>query len=118
MPDTVFTFGFNLPFLGNQLHLLPIIYTVSMIYSMKITQNASTAGSQQGMMKFMTYGMPLMFFFVLYNAPSGLILYWSVMNALSIFQQLYTNKKKSREAAEKKSASVQQFPGPKGKKRT
>jgi YidC/Oxa1 family membrane protein insertase len=40
------------------------------------------------------------------------------MNALSIFQQLYTNKKKSREAAEKKSASVQQFPGPKGKKRT
>jgi len=118
MPDTVFTFGFNIPFLGNQLHLLPIIYTVSMIYSMKITQNASTSGSQQGMMKFMTYGMPLMFFFVLYNAPSGLILYWSVMNALSIFQQLYTNKKKSREAAEKKSASVQQFPGPKGKKRT
>ena len=118
MPDTVFTFGFNLPFLGNQVHLLPIIYTVSMIYSMKITQNASTAGSQQSMMKFMTYGMPLMFFFVLYNAPSGLILYWSVMNALSIFQQLYTNKKKSKEAAEEKSSNVQQFPGPKGKKRT
>jgi YidC/Oxa1 family membrane protein insertase len=117
-PDTVFTFPFNLPFLGNELHLLPIIYTVSMIYSMKITQNASTAGSQQSMMKFMTYGMPLMFFFVLYSAPSGLILYWSVMNALSIFQQLYTNKKKEREAKENEAVNVQQFPGPKGKKRT
>ncbi|MDD3056738.1 MAG: membrane protein insertase YidC [Sphaerochaeta sp.] len=117
-PDTVFTFPFTLPFLGNELHLLPIIYTVSMIYSMKITQNASTAGSQQSMMKFMTYGMPLMFFFVLYSAPSGLILYWSVMNALSIFQQLYTNKKKEREANEAEAVHVHQFPGPKGKKRT
>ena len=116
-PDSVFTFPFNLPFLGNQLHLLPIIYTVSMIYSMKITQNASTAGSQQSMMKFMTYGMPIMFFFVLYNAPSGLILYWSVMNALSILQQLHTNKKKRIEAAAEAPVKVQQFPGPKGKKR-
>jgi YidC/Oxa1 family membrane protein insertase len=116
-PDTVLTFPFTIPFIGNELHLLPIIYTVSMIYSMKITQNASTAGSQQSMMKFMTYGMPLMFFFVLYSAPSGLILYWSVMNALSIFQQLYTNKKKEREANEAEASNVQQFAGPKGKKR-
>ncbi|MGE4583080.1 MAG: membrane protein insertase YidC [Sphaerochaeta sp.] len=116
-PDTVFMFPFNLPFLGNELHLLPIIYTVSMIYSMKITQNASTAGSQQSMMKFMTYGMPLMFFFVLYSAPSGLILYWSVMNALSIFQQLYTNRKNRLQAGEALPAQVKQFPGPKGKKR-
>ncbi|WP_332447446.1 membrane protein insertase YidC [Sphaerochaeta sp.] len=116
-PDTVFMFPFNLPFLGNELHLLPIIYTVSMIYSMKITQNASTAGSQQSMMKFMTYGMPLMFFFVLYSAPSGLILYWSVMNALSIFQQLYTNRKNRLQAGEELPAQVKQFPGPKGKKR-
>ena len=116
-PDTVASLPFNLPFLGNELHLLPIFYTVSMIFSMKITQNASTAGSQQGMMKFMTYGMPLMFFFVLYNAPSGLILYWSVMNALSILQQLHTNKKKQREANEEAQTNVQQFPGPKGKGR-
>ncbi|MDD3902235.1 MAG: membrane protein insertase YidC [Sphaerochaeta sp.] len=118
MPDTVFTFPFTLPFLGNELHLLPIIYTVSMIFSMKITQNASTAGSQQGMMKMMTYGMPLMFFFVLYSAPSGLILYWSVMNAISIFQQMYTNRKKKIQAeAETVQSNVRNFPGPKGKRK-
>ncbi|AEV29709.1 membrane protein insertase, YidC/Oxa1 family, N-terminal domain protein [Sphaerochaeta pleomorpha str. Grapes] len=121
MPDTVFMFPFTIPFIGNELHLLPIIYTVSMIYSMKITQNASTAGSQQGMMKFMTYGMPLMFFFVLYSAPSGLILYWSVMNALSIFQQMYTNHKRKNEIEKAPEPSkVKQFPtnkGSKGKRR-
>ena len=115
MPDTVFTFPFTIPFLGNELHLLPIIYTVSMIFSMKITQNAQTAGSQQGMMKMMTYGMPIMFFFVLYSAPSGLILYWSVMNAISIFQQMYTNRKKRAEQLEEVASNVRTFPGPKGK---
>ena len=66
-------------------------------------------------MKMMTYGMPLMFFFVLYSAPSGLILYWSVMNAISIFQQIYTNKKKVEQSEE--ASNVRTFPGPKGKRK-
>ncbi len=95
-PDQVLSWGLNLPFIGTQLHLLPIFYTVSMIFSMKITQTGQSAGAGQteSMMKIMTYGMPIMFFFVLYNAPSGLLLYWSVMNAISIGQQVYTNNKK------------------------
>ncbi|MDD7201699.1 MAG: membrane protein insertase YidC [Sphaerochaetaceae bacterium] len=91
-PDTIFTFPFNIPFLGNQLHLLPILYTISMIFSMKITQNQNTGSDQKGMMAFMTYGMPLIFFFWLYNSPSGLMVYWSVMNVVSIIQQQFMNK--------------------------
>ena len=68
-------------------------------------------------MKFMTYGMPLMFFFVLYSAPSGLILYWSVMNGISIIQQIYTNKKKKAEQQEEVASNVRTFPGPKGKRK-
>ena len=71
---------------------------------MKITQTGST-GAQPGMMKFMTYGMPLIFFFVMYNAPSGLLLYWSTVNVISIGQQVLVNKKKkgiyAEEIAEK-----------------
>jgi YidC/Oxa1 family membrane protein insertase len=115
-PDTVFTFGFNIPFLGNQLHLLPIIYTVSMIYSMKITQNSSTGGSSAGMMKFMTYGMPIIFFFMLYNSPSGLMLYWTVMNAISIVQQIITNSKQKKQKEAEKKTNVSKFPG-NGKKK-
>ncbi len=94
VPETIVTLGFNIPFLGSEIHLLPIIYTVSMILSMSLTnaQNKSVASQGSGMMKFMTYGMPIFFFFVLYSAPSGLLLYWTVSNILSILQQLYVNK--------------------------
>ncbi len=95
LPDTVATLPFNIPLLGNSIHLLPIIYTVSMIFSMKITQTTTTQG-QKGMMWFMTYGMPIMFFFVMYNAPSGLLVYWTITNFISILQQLRTNKKKGK----------------------
>ena len=93
VPETIATLGFNLPLLGNEIHLLPILYTVSMIFSMKITQNQSSSAQNGGMMKFMTYGMPIIFFFILYSAPSGLLLYWSAQNALAMLQQVYTNKK-------------------------
>ena len=95
LPDTVATLPFNIPLLGSQIHVLPVLYTVSMLFSMKITQTTATQ-SQKGMMWFMTYGMPIMFFFVMYNAPSGLLLYWSVTNLISIMQQVWTNKKKGK----------------------
>lgn len=93
VPETIATLGFNLPLLGNEIHLLPILYTVSMVFSMKITQTQSSGAQNGGMMKFMTYGMPILFFFILYSAPSGLLLYWSAQNALSMIQQVYTNMK-------------------------
>jgi YidC/Oxa1 family membrane protein insertase len=42
--------------------------------------------------------MPIMFFFILYNAPSGLLLYWMVMNVISIGQQIYVNKRRKMKA--------------------
>jgi YidC/Oxa1 family membrane protein insertase len=102
-PETIYTLKFAIPFLGNQIHLLPILYTVSMIFSMKITQSgqSAAAGQSASMMKMMTYGMPIMFFFVLYNAPSGLLLYWSVMNAISILQQVWNNRKAKQNTQKK-----------------
>ena len=43
-------------------------------------------------MKFMMYGMPLMFFFLFYNAPAGLLLYWTFSNILTLGQQVVINK--------------------------
>jgi YidC/Oxa1 family membrane protein insertase len=53
-------------------------------------------------MKLMTYGLPIVFLFILYDMPSGLVLYWTVQNVLSTAQQLYINwrnKVKSDRAA-------------------
>ncbi len=96
VPETVATLKFSIPLLGNQIHLLPIIYTASMIFSMKYTQASTQNTGSKNNMWFMTWGMPIMFFFILYSAPSGLLLYWSTQNALSIIQQVVTNKKMAK----------------------
>ena len=79
-------------FSQNKLRLLPIIYTLSQLVTGKITQygGAGTAQSQS-QMKFMMYGMPILFFFILYNVPSGLLIYWIVSNVLQMVQQLLIN---------------------------
>ncbi|MBQ1591746.1 MAG: membrane protein insertase YidC, partial [Treponema sp.] len=79
-------------FSQNKLRLLPIIYTLSQLVTGKITQygGAGTAQSQS-QMKFMMYGMPILFFFILYNVPSGLLIYWIVSNVLQMVQQILIN---------------------------
>ena len=106
--DVVKTFNFNIPLIGNQLRLLPVIYVATQLLSGKITQYGQTAapGQSQATMKFMMYGMPLMFFFLFYNAPSGLLLYWLTSNVLQIFQQLIINKMMREKRAEKEGGFV------------
>lgn len=94
IPDTVAVLGFNIPLLGKEIHLLPILYTISMIFTSKITTAGQSNTTQTGSMKLMTYGMPIIFFFILYSAPSGLLLYWSAQNVISVVQQLYMNKRR------------------------
>ncbi|MCQ2248456.1 MAG: membrane protein insertase YidC [Treponema sp.] len=95
--DKILTWNTNIPFVTgftmNTLRLLPFIYTASQLLNGKITQygNAGAGGASQGQMKFMMYGMPLMFFFLFYNVPSGLLLYWTSSNILQIGQQLIIN---------------------------
>jgi len=101
-PETIIRLTTTLPLVGNEIHLLPFIYTFSMIFSMKMSSSSQSGGAngQAGMMKMMTYGMPIVFFFVLYSAPSGLLLYWTVQNFITMIQQQYTNNKKKFKNAE------------------
>ncbi|MFO1492970.1 MAG: YidC/Oxa1 family membrane protein insertase [Kiritimatiellia bacterium] len=44
---------------------------------------------------------PLMFLFMFYSMPAGLLLYWTTSNPVSIYQLVHkTRKEKRREAAE------------------
>ena len=119
--DVIKTFNFNIPLIGNQLRILPVIYVATQLLSGKITQYGQTAapGQSQATMKFMMYGMPLMFFFLFYNAPSGLLLYWLTSNVLQIFQQLIINKMMKEKRAEKNAsaAKVPKTLPPKGKRK-
>ena len=87
-------FEHGLPILGwNQIRILPVIYVISQLLFGKITGNGGTATSSTGaQMKMMMYGMPIMFFFLFYNAPAGLLLYWTVSNIFQLGQQIVINK--------------------------
>jgi YidC/Oxa1 family membrane protein insertase len=100
-PEAVVNFPFAIPLLGwTALRALPLLMVASQLLQGKFTQPAdqSQAGAQ---MRLMTYALPIVFLFILYDMPSGLVLYWTVQNILSIFQQLYINslKKKRDEQA-------------------
>jgi YidC/Oxa1 family membrane protein insertase len=72
---------------------LPIIYVVSQLFYGKYTQMSQpTPGQNATQMKLMMYGMPIFFFFILYDAPAGLLVYWITQNVLTIIQQVITNR--------------------------
>jgi YidC/Oxa1 family membrane protein insertase len=121
VPESIFSFApHRIPILGwSDIRLLPFIYVGSQLLTGKITQTPDQQGNAQ--MKMMLYIMPIMFFFILYNVPSGLTLYWIMTNLLSLVQQLIINRylKQKRaalaEAVPEKSAPL--ILPPKAKKR-
>jgi YidC/Oxa1 family membrane protein insertase len=93
LPEAVFSFpnNFSLPILGwTAIRALPFIYVASQLLYGKITETPGQVGGMQ--MKIMMYGMPIMFFFILYDVPSGLLIYWIMSNVLTLIQQLALNK--------------------------
>jgi len=75
---------------GIPVHILPFLMTATMMLQMRLTPTPSTDPIQRRMFQF----MPLIFFFICYSFPSGLVLYWTVQNVFTIFQQWVTNRSK------------------------
>jgi YidC/Oxa1 family membrane protein insertase len=100
LPESILNFGdFRLPILGwNDLRLLPFIYVGSQLLYGKVTQTPDQQGNSQ--MKIMLYAMPVVFFFILYDVPSGLLLYWIMSNVLTMVQQVSINKYLAKKKAE------------------
>ena len=74
-------------------HLLEFAFALSMILSMKFTPQAATVTPEQQMQqKMMTYFMPVMMLWVMWSAPSGLLLYWFFGNIVSFGQQMLINR--------------------------
>jgi YidC/Oxa1 family membrane protein insertase len=91
-PESFLPLGFQLPLLGwDELRLLPFFMLGSTFLQTRIMPTAQTANATQ--MKMLQYAMPIFFFFILYDMPSGLVLYWTVQNILTVVQQLYINSR-------------------------
>jgi YidC/Oxa1 family membrane protein insertase len=83
---------FSLPFLGNGIHVLPILMAGLTFVQQKATTNTETMNEQQ---KTMLVMMPIMLLFIFYSFPAGLVLYWLTNSFLTTSYQMYlktTNK--------------------------
>jgi len=118
LPDTVATLRVSIPLLGykigNQgftdINVLPFVMTATTLLQSKLTSGDQSG--QQG--KMMTYLFPIMFFFIFWNMPSGLVLYWTLQNIFTIGQQyLIDVRLKKKKAA----VAVTQVKRPVKKKR-
>ena len=83
---------------GDPYHILEFAFAISMILSMKFMPTPSAAVTpeqqmqQQMQQKMMTYLMPLMMLWIMWAAPSGLLLYWFFGNIVMFGQQLIINR--------------------------
>jgi len=85
------------------LYLLPLLVFVSMFLVQRLTPQGAMDPQQQ---KIMNIFMPIMMAYITSNLASGLALYWSVGNFISIVQQTVMNRtslgQEMRELAEKR----------------
>jgi YidC/Oxa1 family membrane protein insertase len=81
-PDTIFTLPFSIPMYGNGVNVLPILMGLTMI----IQQKMSVTDPKQ---KAMIYIMPIFMTLLFNNFPSGLNLYYTLFNIISIIHQHY-----------------------------
>jgi YidC/Oxa1 family membrane protein insertase len=75
LPDAAFSLPTKLPFIGSAINILPILMIGAMIIQQKMSQ-VKTSGAQTDQQKMMSTVMPVVFGFIFYSLPSGLVLYW------------------------------------------
>ncbi|MDD5465608.1 MAG: membrane protein insertase YidC [Candidatus Omnitrophica bacterium] len=92
-PDKLFVFKNSIPFLGNQLNILPILMAIGMYVQQKISMGKAVGEAAQ-QQKIMSIIMPIMFGVIFYQMPSGLVLYWFVNSILMLGYQFRINSQK------------------------
>ena len=83
-PDTIFTLPFTIPIYGAHVAVLPVLMVVSMFIQQRMMTGGAAQQPQQKMIQYFMTG----FFFLIFNSfPSGLNLYYTLFNVLTIAQQ-------------------------------
>jgi YidC/Oxa1 family membrane protein insertase len=88
-PDSV-SLPFTLPFLGSEIHVLPLIMVLAMVIQQRFTQIKMQGQdpAMEAQQKMMAFTMPILFGFIFYTMPAGLVLYWLTNTMLMSAYQL------------------------------
>lgn len=90
-PDSIYDLGTQIPLLGSShISLLPILYFVLQYIQMSLQPkpNDPQQAQQQKIMKI----MPLMFVFIFYSMPAGLVLYFTVSALCGVAENWHMRK--------------------------
>ncbi|MFQ5882475.1 MAG: membrane protein insertase YidC [Candidatus Methylomirabilales bacterium] len=87
-PDTIYTIRDLFGIQAFDLRGLPLIMGISMYIQQKMSPTSGDPRQAQMML----YLMPVMFTFLFWGFPSGLVLYWLVNNVLQVGQQYLLNR--------------------------
>ncbi len=90
-PDKLAMLPVNLPVVGDQFNILPIIIAIIMFVQQKFSTAAATGEAAQ-QQKIMMIVFPFVFGLVFYHMPSGLVLYWLVNSLLMMLYQIKISK--------------------------
>lgn len=88
--DVLFSWKGNIPLIGsimdNHVSLFALLMTITSIFSTKISMQSTTSPDQPGagMMKWMMYLMPIMFFFMFNSYASGLTYYYFLSSLFTV----------------------------------
>ncbi|MBI3314828.1 MAG: YidC/Oxa1 family insertase periplasmic-domain containing protein [Candidatus Omnitrophica bacterium] len=88
-PDRLFIFPFQLPFLGNEFNILPILMGAVMFVQQKLSAKSTVITDQTQAMqqKMMTVFFPVFIGFIFYKFASGLSLYFTMFYIFSAMTQ-------------------------------
>ena len=89
LPDRLFHLPFEIPFLGSDFNILPILMAIVMFVQQSISSKNIVVTDEQQVMqqKMMKYIFPFFIGFIFYKFASGLSLYFTVFYALSAWTQ-------------------------------
>ena len=84
--DSIVNLPFNVPMYGDHISLFTLLMAASMVISTKLNSSAQAGGQNAGMMKMMTWFMPIMLLLVFNNYAAGLSYYYFLANLITIIQ--------------------------------
>lgn len=99
-PDVLFSWHVNIPLLGSNFHLLPVILGGIMVLQQRISsslpKDQSLWTEQQRQQRTVSTMMAVMMTVLFYSFPAGLNIYWISSSLLAILQQWNVNRKQPR----------------------
>jgi len=96
MPDRFYVLPFEVPFVGRDINLLPLLMAIIMFFQQRITAKnmVITDPIQLQQQKMMGIMMPVLMGVIFYKFASGLTLYFTVFYLFSTFTQMHMYSRK------------------------